>query len=48
LAGILFFFLNKPAVWAISGHVVLKRKKDFDEASEANAWRLLAEVSLSE
>ncbi|KAK2416341.1 chaperonin CPN60-2, mitochondrial [Trifolium repens] len=35
-------------VWAISGHVVLKRKKDFDEASEANAWRLLAEVSLSE
>ncbi|CAL0310894.1 unnamed protein product [Lupinus luteus] len=37
-----------PAVWEISGHMVLKRKKDFDEASEANAWRLLAEVSLSE
>lgn len=37
-----------PAVWEISGHMVLKRKKDFDEASDANAWRLLAEVSLSE
>ncbi|XP_062104869.1 GDP-L-galactose phosphorylase 2-like [Humulus lupulus] len=37
-----------PAVWEISGHVVLKRKKDFDDASEAYAWRLLAEVSLSE
>lgn len=28
--------------------MVLKRKKDFEEASEENAWRLLAEVSLSE
>lgn len=37
-----------PAVWEISGHMVLKSKKDYDEASEANAWRLLAEVSLSE
>ncbi|KAI4306127.1 hypothetical protein L6164_029434 [Bauhinia variegata] len=37
-----------PAVWEISGHMVLKRKKDYDEASEENAWRLLAEVSLSE
>lgn len=37
-----------PAVWEISGHMVLKRRKDYDEASEANAWRLLAEVSLSE
>ncbi|GMH14426.1 hypothetical protein Nepgr_016267 [Nepenthes gracilis] len=36
-----------PAVWEISGHMVLKRKKDYDEASEENAWRLLAEVSLS-
>lgn len=37
-----------PAVWEISGHMVLKRKMDFEEASEENAWRLLAEVSLSE
>ena len=37
-----------PAVWEISGHMVLKRKKDYDEASEGNAWRLLAEVSLSQ
>lgn len=37
-----------PAVWEISGHMVLKRKEDFEEASEENAWRLLAVVSLSE
>ncbi|URE48564.1 GDP-L-galactose phosphorylase [Musa troglodytarum] len=37
-----------PAVWEISGHMVLKRKKDYEEASEEYAWRLLAEVSLSE
>lgn len=37
-----------PAVWEISGHMVLKRREDFEEASEVNAWRLLAEVSLSE
>ncbi|VFQ72444.1 unnamed protein product [Cuscuta campestris] len=37
-----------PAVWEISGHIVLKRKEDFEGASEANAWKLLAEVSLSE
>ncbi|CAK9165500.1 unnamed protein product [Ilex paraguariensis] len=37
-----------PAVWEISGHMVLKRKEDYHEASEQNAWRLLAEVSLSE
>ncbi|KAL6543144.1 Phosphate metabolism transcription protein [Orobanche hederae] len=36
-----------PAVWEISGHMVLKRKEDYEEASEENAWRLLAEVSLS-
>lgn len=37
-----------PAVWEISGHIVLKRRDDYEEASEATAWRLLAEVSLSE
>ncbi|XP_051141013.1 GDP-L-galactose phosphorylase 1-like [Andrographis paniculata] len=37
-----------PAVWEISGHMVLKRRKDFDEATEQSARRLLAEVSLSE
>ncbi|KAL8215720.1 hypothetical protein R6Q57_022557 [Mikania cordata] len=37
-----------PAVWEISGHMVLKRKQDYEGASEDNAWRLLAEVSLSE
>ncbi|CAA0832423.1 GDP-L-galactose phosphorylase 1 [Striga hermonthica] len=37
-----------PAVWEISGHMVLKRKEDYENASEENAWRLLAEVSLSE
>ncbi|VAI29091.1 unnamed protein product [Triticum turgidum subsp. durum] len=37
-----------PAVWEISGHIVLKRRDDYEEASEASAWRLLAVVSLSE
>jgi len=37
-----------PAVWEISGHIVLKQRDDYEEASEATAWRLLAEVSLSE
>ncbi|KMZ68798.1 GDP-L-galactose phosphorylase [Zostera marina] len=37
-----------PAVWEISGHIVLKRKKDFEETSEVHASRLLSEVSLSE
>ncbi|KAJ7964504.1 GDP-L-galactose phosphorylase 1-like [Quillaja saponaria] len=37
-----------PAVWEISGHIVMKRRKDFDDASEAYACRLLAKVSLSE
>jgi GDP-L-galactose phosphorylase len=37
-----------PAVWEISGHIVLKQRNDYENASEASAWRLLAEVSLSE
>ncbi|KAJ7298691.1 hypothetical protein O6H91_16G032700 [Diphasiastrum complanatum] len=37
-----------PAVWEISGHIVLKRKEDYEMASEDYAWKLLAEVSLPE
>ncbi|XP_031490919.1 GDP-L-galactose phosphorylase 2-like isoform X1 [Nymphaea colorata] len=37
-----------PAVWEISGHMVLKRKQDYEDASEEYAWKLLAEVSLSQ
>jgi GDP-L-galactose phosphorylase len=37
-----------PAVWEISGHIVLKRRKDYDLATEDYAWRLLAEISLSQ
>lgn len=33
--------------WEIGGHMVLKRRKDYEEASEDSARRLLAEVSLS-
>jgi hypothetical protein len=36
-----------PAVWEISGHIVLKQRKDYDLATEEYAWKLLAEVSLS-
>ena len=36
-----------PAVWEISGHMVLKRREDFEKASEEYAWKLLSEVSLS-
>lgn len=37
-----------PAVWEISGHIVLKRTKDYNDASEEYAWKLLSEVSISE
>ena len=37
-----------PAVWEISGHFLLKRKEDFEAASEAYVCRLLSDVSLSE
>ncbi|KAK3409448.1 hypothetical protein EUGRSUZ_J01579 [Eucalyptus grandis] len=37
-----------PVVWEIGGHIVLKRREDFENALEDYAWRLLAEVSLSE
>ncbi|KAK1668972.1 hypothetical protein QYE76_057131 [Lolium multiflorum] len=36
-----------PAVWELSGHLVLKRRKDHDEASEATLCRFLVEASLS-
>lgn len=42
----LFLQVN-PAVWEISGHIVLKRRLDYDLATEDYAWKLLAEVSLS-
>jgi GDP-L-galactose phosphorylase len=37
-----------PAVWEISGHLVLKRRQDYDNFTEASAWELLAAVSLTE
>jgi GDP-L-galactose phosphorylase len=37
-----------PAVWEISGHMVLKRAQDYADFTEAAAWELLAAVSLSE
>ncbi|KAM3334260.1 hypothetical protein ACQJBY_028979 [Aegilops geniculata] len=37
-----------PAVWELSGHLVLKRRKDYDEASEATLCRFLVEASLTE
>ena len=37
-----------PAVWEISGHMVLKRKEDYEGATEEKACRLLADASLSE
>ena len=37
-----------PAVWEISGHIVLKRKEDYEAATESSAWNLLVQVSLSE
>lgn len=37
-----------PAVWEISGHMVLKRREDYDNFTEAAAWELLAAVSFTE
>ncbi|KAJ1286678.1 hypothetical protein BS78_03G370200 [Paspalum vaginatum] len=37
-----------PAIWELSGHLVLKRRKDYNEASEANICRFLVEAALSE
>jgi GDP-L-galactose phosphorylase len=37
-----------PAVFEISGHIVLKRQEDYEKATQAWAWRLLEFASLSE
>ncbi|CAH8337012.1 unnamed protein product [Eruca vesicaria subsp. sativa] len=37
-----------PAVWEVSGHMVLKRREDYEGATEEKIWRLLAEASVSE
>lgn len=37
-----------PAVWEISGHIVLKRKEDYKNVTEEYAWKRLAEVSLDD
>ncbi|KAF8664891.1 hypothetical protein HU200_054207 [Digitaria exilis] len=37
-----------PAIWELSGHLVLKRRKDYDDTSEANISRFLVEAGLSE
>lgn len=37
-----------PAIWEISGHMVLKRAGDYEAFTEGAAWELLAAVSLSE
>ena len=37
-----------PAVFEISGHIVLKRKEDYDVADQDWAWRLLEYASYSE
>ncbi|CAO1946924.1 unnamed protein product [Urochloa humidicola] len=37
-----------PAIWELSGHLVLKRKNNYDEASEPNICRFLVEAALSE
>lgn len=36
-----------PAAWEISGHIVLKRKEDFEFVTQDSVWRLLSQVSLS-
>lgn len=37
-----------PAVWEVSGHLVLKNKTDYATITQDFAWRLLSEVSLPE
>lgn len=37
-----------PAAFEIAGHMVLKSATDYEDISQRKAWRMLAEVSLSE
>ncbi|KAJ1704398.1 hypothetical protein LUZ63_004177 [Rhynchospora breviuscula] len=37
-----------PAVWELSGHLVLKRRKDYEVATETSLSKLLAEAALPE
>lgn len=37
-----------PAAFEISGHIIFKRAEDYEAASQASVWRLLAHASLSE
>ena len=37
-----------PAVFEIAGHLLYKRREDYDVASQDTAWRLLEQASLSE
>jgi GDP-L-galactose phosphorylase len=37
-----------PAVFEMSGHIVLKRLQDFEVADQAWAWRLLEYASVTE
>ena len=36
-----------PAAWEISGHIVLKRKEDYEAVTQESVWELLSQVSLS-
>lgn len=37
-----------PACFEIAGHMVMKRQEDYDGMAQADAWRLLEQVSLDE
>lgn len=37
-----------PAVFEISGHLVLKRAQDYENITQASAWEMLEQVSLTE
>jgi GDP-L-galactose phosphorylase len=37
-----------PVIWELSGHLILKKREDYDEASEATICRFLEEASIAE